>query len=196
MHILELQVPVELFQPRTAEPRSTGLHVSHVIRDIDNKVINVGKRGPAVTPAELARMGPYVLGGFAWEEIIRDALVRMYPASNPDRFQPAGELKLDGLIGSPDWLDMEEWVLEEFKSTWKSSRGGVTPDRFWSWFVQIQAYCKMLKVLRANLRVFFVNGDYRSSGPQVKMYRLEFEQAELDQNWEMLVKHAKEMGWL
>jgi len=196
VEITEQIIPVELFfppRPNAAE-RSTGIHVSDVIRDISNRLIHKGQRRPMddMSSAEIRRMGSYVHGGFAWEEIIRTAIVSMY-REDTERFVIPGEFELGGIYGTPDWFDTVDWVLEEFKCTWKSSYQGVDTGRFWEWFCQIKAYSWMMGVTKARLRVYFVNGDYRESGPQVKTFLLEFTDAELKQNWQMLETHARAM---
>jgi hypothetical protein len=195
MDLIELRTDETVFRPK-GPGRSSGVHVSEIIRSIENEVTKPGKRRPydSLTSDEKRRMGAYVTGGFAWEEVIREAVVAMHLASS-DRFIPPGELELDGIHGTPDWFDTEDWCIEEFKATWRSSRRPITQD-FWHWWVQIRAYCHMLGVRTARLRVFFVNGDYRNSGPQIKMWQATFTPEELIMNWAMLHQHAVEKGWL
>lgn len=170
--------------------RSPGAHVSELIRQISNSVLMKGQRKhmEELSPSEKSRMGVYVAMGWAWEAIVREALVRpLYGTSLEGKFMSPGELTLDGISGTPDWLDSEEGVLEEFKATWRSSARPLDPD-FWSWLVQIKAYCKMLQTREARLRCFFVNGNYRESGPQVKYFQLTFGKQEISDNWDMLVR--------
>ena len=195
MDLIELRTDATIFRP-AGPHRSEGCHVSEIIRSIENDVTRPGKRKPIseLTGEERRRMGAYVHGGFAWEEIIRRAVVEMYLASE-DRFMSPGEFELDGIYGTPDWIDTEDWAIEEFKCTWRSSRRPIT-ENFWAWWVQIKAYCRMAGVETARLRVFFVNGDYRESGPQIKMYQASFTDEELKDNWHMLLEHAREKGWV
>ena len=178
--------------PSAAE-RHPGLHVSDIIRDIENTTTKVGKRPPVarLSPEELKRMGSYVEVGWMWERVIRNAMCATYYAVVA-RYESLGEIELDGIYGNPDWFDVIDFAVEELKATYRSSRRPIDAD-FWSWFVQVKAYCKMTETRLARLRVFFVNGDYRQSGPQFKLWRLEFEQAELDKNWDMLRKHGEKM---
>jgi len=180
--------------PRTVSPA----HVSNIIRDIENAVLKPGQRRPydELSKSERQRLGTYASVGWAWEDAIRDALVSsgLHPLSS-DRYQPVGQLSLDGIYGSPDGFDTVDCCVEEFKATWRSSNRPLDPD-FWHWLVQIKAYCKMLTVNWARLRVFYVNGNYRESGPQIKQFRLEWSQLEIDDNWKMLRGHAKAKGWI
>ena len=196
MQITEIPIPAELFFPPrpNAAARSAGIHVSDIIRDISNRAIHKGqrKRFDDLNPAELRMMGTYVHLGFAWEDMIRTALVRMY-RQDTSRFIDPGEQELDGIYGTPDWFDTADWILEEFKCTWKSSYQGLNGERFWEWLVQVKAYAWMMNVTKARLRVYFVNGDYRGSGPSLATFLLEFTSEELMKNWEMLTSHASTM---
>lgn len=195
MQLIELRLEETAFVP-VGPPRSSGVHVSEIIRSIENEVTKKGKRKPQqeLSEDERRRMGAYTSAGFAWEEIIRRHLVEMQITSN-DRYSSPGEVERDGIFGTPDWFDIEDFCVEEFKCTWRSSRRDISAD-FWSWWVQIKAYCWMLGVETARLRVFFVNGDYRESGPQIRQWQASFDEAELKANWKMLVQHAKEKKWL
>ena len=180
--------------PRTVSPA----HVSNIIRDIENAILKPGQRRPydELSKEERKRLGTYASVGWAWEDAIRNALVTSgFHALPDDRYQPVGQLCLDGIYGTPDGFDTVDCCVEEFKATWRSSNRPLDPD-FWHWLVQIKAYCKMLTVTWAKLRVFYVNGNYRESGPQVKQFRLEWTQLEIDDNWRMLKNHAKSKGWI
>lgn len=196
MDIVELPVSEGLFQLAGALPRSSGVHVSDIIRDIENETTKPGqrKRVADLTENERRRMGAYIHGGFAWEEVLRGGVVKMYSAG-ADRLCSPGELERDGVYGTPDGFDVDSWCIEEMKCTWRSSRWDIVSD-FWSWWVQIKAYCHMSYTDRARLWVFFVNGDYRDSGPQVKMYEAVFNAPELERNWTMLLTHARGKQWL
>jgi hypothetical protein len=176
----------------TAKPRSPGVHVSEIIRDIENELIHVGQRRKydTLTDAEKKRMGAYVSVGWAWEDILAQSLLKVWNVP----VVPVGELHLDGIAGTPDGLNTDEYAVEEFKATWRSANRPLDPD-YWHWLVQIKAYCYMLQTNIANLRIFYVCGDYRESGPFLRMHRLEFSELELQENWQMLYQHAKDKGW-
>jgi hypothetical protein len=176
--------------------RPPGAHVSEIIRDIEDTVNKPGQRPPSerLSSEERRRMGNYVALGWAWELIIQPALMEVYFGADENYVRP-GPLQLDGIWGTPDGLDMETWAVEEFKCTWRSSGRDIQED-FWPWWVQIKAYCKMLVTRKARLRVFFVNGDYHESGPQIKMWEAEFKQLEIEQNWQMLKQHARAKGMI
>lgn len=176
--------------------RSSGVHVSDIIRDLENKVTKPGKR-PRMTdlmPEEKKRMGHYTSMGWAWEDIIREAMIRK-AMSEPDgveRYMRLGEVEMDGIYASPDLFDIQDFCVDEFKATWRSMRRKIETD-FWSWLVQTKAYCKMTHTNWARISVFWVCGDYRASGPQVKRYEIRYDDAEIQRNWDMLRGHADRM---
>lgn len=93
-------------------------------------------------------------------------------------------------------------LVHEFKFTKKSSRDfkkklqmREKKVRMWLW--QIMAYCIVTGSLAAKLHVMFVNGDYSytddAGNATYVVFRLEFEQEEIDNNWQMLLQHARKM---
>lgn len=173
--------------------RTEGIHVSELIRDLQNKVTHKGKRKSFadLSHEERRRMGNYTSMGWAFEIVIERALREVWSDlfRGDERYVKTGELFFEGVVGTPDWLDTYDASVIEFKATWRSSRRDIARD-FVSWLWQIKAYCKMLCTTTARLYVFFVNGDYRESGPQLKAFALNFTQAEIDDNWFMLQQHV------
>jgi len=171
------EIPAE-FPFTTSEGRSTGrLHLSDIYGDLERELFppkNTGNR----YFAEI---------GFLFEE----ALSRAFRERLGKRI---GEVELDGIVCSPDGFDFENWILEEYKCTWRSSK--MLPDQMWRWMVQIKGYCKVTETTRVLMRVLYLNGNYRGSGPEYKHFNLDFTQDEIDVNWSMLVSHAKRKGWL
>jgi hypothetical protein len=175
--------------PRTRDQ----LHVSDIYKSINQELDP--KRfsddgGPNLEKMEV---------GLLFESILEEALAQKYGTFRP------GEVELDGVLMSPDGLNMTDEALEEFKCTWMSSRHGIVDlygypnQKFQHWFWQMKAYCYALGCRKAILTVLFVNGDYdRANGmnPQLKRYRIEFSEEELVENWSMLVNHAREKGML
>jgi hypothetical protein len=175
--------------PRTRDR----LHVSDIYKSI-NKELDPKRfsddDGPNLEKMEV---------GLLFESILEEALARKYGTFRP------GEVEVDGVVMSPDGLNLTDGALEEFKCTWMSSRHGLTDiygyplQKFQHWFWQMKAYCFALGCDKAILTVLFVNGDYdRANGmnPQLKRYRIEFMDDELTENWQMLVDHAREKGML
>jgi hypothetical protein len=108
-----------------------------------------------------------------------------------------GELSLDGIAGSPDGFltdindDFEEVdFLIENKLTWKSSK--LDPTEMQHWMMQVKGYCKMAGLNWVRFYVFHVNGDYKPPRPCTKFWELYFTQAEVDQNWKMILNNREE----
>lgn len=177
---------------RPGPKRSKGLHLSEVISSID-KALNISgygskHRDPDDDPELLFEMG------FLWEEVLETAL-GLREVERP------GEYVCDGIACSPDGIIYEKRrgrdaeprpVIEEYKCTWKSCRGGVQAIQDnWRWMTQIKAYCFVVGAVKARLRVLYVNGDYsRPMRPAYQAYELRFSPEELLETWTMIRSHA------
>lgn len=133
-------------------------------------------------------------GGFLWERIFEQAFARSF--THGDIVRP-GEWKVDGITGSPDYIETTRWRVVETKCTWKSVRKFNQLEKyFWVWLVQLKGYCRMVGTQEAILHAFFMNGDYKGSGPVIKSMEFTWTQQEITENWEMLKGHARKKGWL
>lgn len=91
-------------------------------------------------------------------------------------------------------------IIHEIKLTWKSSRShNEAPEvriaKEWAWISQCKSYCFMAHdprwpVLTAILHVYWVNGNYRGSGPEILTYELTFTEQELIANWKLITNTA------
>lgn len=172
----------------TAE-RSKGLHLSDIIKQMAfEREPERFPKTPDGKPDPMAMMRFEV--GFTWEQVLERAL----HDRTPNLHRP-GEFTLDGIIMSPDALDPDGWVLEEWKATWSSTKHDLQ-DRFWYWFKQIMAYARALKTNVAILRVLYINGDYKPMLPQIKCFRLTFTDRELEENWQEILNFARARGLL
>ena len=158
--------------------RSPGIHLSDVLRSL-NKTLNRTKTSDW-------DMDPTRAVGLLWEEVLN----RAFADSLGER---CGEICKDGVIMTPDGFHVEDWELEEAKATWRSMNRELTDPSFWDWFAQMKAYCYATGTQVARLRVLWVAGDYRGSGPKYQRYRVEFTENELNDNWQMLMNHKKTM---
>lgn len=179
------------------QDRSVGLHVSDVIRDLDNRLIHKGKRLPydLLTEFEHKRMGYYTEMGFIWEELVEHYFrIRMLMRGEKFRWVTQQEFQEDNIFLTPDGYDLDEDMGIEIKATWVASWKFQDPEKwFWSWFTQMKAYAKVLGCRVFRLFVFWVCGDYKNSGPQVIEYRIRFSDQEVEDNWAMLLGHAQTM---
>ena len=176
--------------------RSEGLHLSDILEDIQQTL------EPRDYDSEGRDWDPYRKLGFIWERALKLASLKA-AYERGDLIDP-GELKVDGIWMSPDGLHLGDAALEEWKLTYKSSRrleqhglDGAFPRWFW----QMKSYCHALGTRRANLRVFFVNGDYRwlkggEESDKDMAWRIEFTEREIQDNWRMITRTAKNKGWI
>jgi len=174
--------------------RPPGIHLSHILHFLYEK-IEKPKRDESSDG--LIAKNTKMSVGIGWEFILSLAIGRVYPAG---RIIYPGYYESDGIVMNPDRFDYEEDVLEEFKCTWFSLRKARTPDDFrkffWWWVMQAQAYCRVLKTLRARFRVLFINGDYAPPKPKPKQWQFDFTQSELDANWRIILATGREMKLL
>jgi hypothetical protein len=197
MHLTPADLTLGDLQARAAYAashlRSEGVHLSTVLKDL--LADKDPKRFDRSKPIDMIR----VEAGFAFEAALEQALA----ARHPGLMRP-GEVVCEGLIGSPDGLDLEADppYLAEYKCTWMSSAHGIEDARFWHWWVQVRCYLYMLHeacgldVLDALLIALFVNGDYRGSGPQLLAWRATFDRRELIEAFAMVVNHGRRKGLL
>jgi hypothetical protein len=155
--------------------RTPGVHVSSIIRRI-SEVIGTNKKND-FTEEDL---NAFAIIGRLWERVLADVL---FP---PPRYERVGEIEKDGIIGSPDCVDTENWSDVEMKVTWVSSKGFTERQKFREYLYQAKAYCWMLSMFRARIVVLHICGSYAPPIPKAKQYSLVFTPAELAENWRML----------
>lgn len=167
------------------EGRSPGIHVSEVIHDLCIRLGHYEER--ELDSAGLTRM--QLGSSFEW------AIANRWALQYPDRYLPMGEMEKDGIFGTPDLVDIEDWAVEEIKLTWVSSRHEPDSQKFWRYWVQIKSYCMMVGTNIGRLSVCHVNGDYKyndgGGGPVYRKWERQFEDHELAENWRLITTHAK-----
>ena len=169
------------------------MHVTDIIHELE-KIIHPGRYKREFTEEQLDQ---FAVVGFFWERVLggiwRDTEIRR----SDGRLIRPPEQYLDGVYLSPDALDVEDWVVEEFKATWISSNLDIASDpRVFKWRSQTKAYCRALDTRRCRLRALFVCGHWRPPVPVVKLYEIEYSKNELLENWLALLRLAKRKGWL
>lgn len=180
----------ELHEELVAEsgvPRSPGLHLSDIIDDFLNTLYPAQQfkdQGEATRQANFEK-------GFIWEEVLSRAYAARHIA-RPD------EIICDGVACSPDGINLDDPanpILEEYKCTNYSSKR--PPDDNLRWILQVKGYCYVVGVNKCIFRVLYLQGDYREHRHTLpKFYTIEFSDIELQENWDMLIKHAKAKGML
>lgn len=182
--------PARIWGPASADGlvRSSGLHLSTIYGDIERTL------DPSLSQMTEQELAWYRNGGFLWERVWGMAMAE--DMRRGDVIRP-GEVYKDGIIGSPDNIDLRTMRVVETKATWKSVRKFDSLEKwFWTWLVQIKGYCTLTGTMEAELYAIFMNGDYRGSGPMPRACRFEFTAWELSENWEMIKKHARKRGWM
>lgn len=173
-----------LISSEQLQPRLPGVHVSDVIKHI----VKVGglRKTEGYTDDDLAEFGIF---GRVWEHHLALTLFQ------PPRYERVGVVELDGILGSPDAVDFDEYAVAEFKMAWAScseidkatDKAAALKSKF-PWYIwQIASYCHMLSMVRARLVVAFVNGNYKPPKPCTRQYSIIFTAAELTQHWRNLV---------
>jgi len=166
-------------------PRTDGLHLGTIIADIER----------TLNPNMPSWAGQWAMaGGFIWERVLSREFLG--PQLKTGKIVRPGELCVDGIYMTPDGYDTHDNVLEEWKCTWKSTNNPIDGPKFWRYWTQIKSYARGMGTNHARLRVLFLMGDYKDSGPCAKTFHAEFSDKELDNNWAMIVQHAKTKGWL
>lgn len=140
--------------------------------------------------------------GIAFENMLERGLAEKYATVRPGEI-----ISTEGVYMSPDGINPTLDAGEEYKCTWMSSRSkGSTPytdeegkpsEKFIHWFFQMMGYAKWLGTERFLLRVLHVNGDYTYPlTPLFITHLIEFTESEIDENWSMLMNHARSEGIL
>lgn len=182
-------------------PRSVGLHVSQVYGDLD-RILNAKRYKGDLTETQLSMFGNL---GFLWERVLSDALSTLTLEYDPARYYRPEEMEHEGMFLTPDYADLDFlgdgsgiMGLEEWKVSWKSVNAWDDMEKnFWRWLVQMKAYCHVLGIRQARMRVLFIVGDWRDDiSPKCKCREFIFTEQELQENWDMLKGHAKRKGWL
>lgn len=166
-------------------PRSPGLHLMEIVHDI---ALTAGIGGKYTDDGSDHRL--QFEKGYLWEVLLSLAFAEKAAVRPP-------EIVVDGIACSPDGISNEGFdpIVEEYKCTACSSAH--TPDENIEWMMQVKGYCYVVGAAVCIFRILYLNGDYRSDrSPQYRVYKLEFGITELEENWTMIVNHARARGWL
>lgn len=144
--------------------------------------------------------------GLLFENVLEQGLREKFATYRP------GELvSPEGIYMSPDGVNLTESCGEEYKCTWMSSRPakghqtvytdeyGMPNDKYLHWFIQMKGYAKHLDTDTFLLRVLHINGDYpanRQYTPTFMTHRVRFSQVEIEDNWRMLMRFARQEGMM
>lgn len=123
-----------------------------------------------------------------------------------DDVMPGGEIGRDhcksrghkGIYFTVDGLNTRTERVREWKATWMSSSrtGPAHMDGIWKWPVQNMFYCKGVGLTGGELQALFMVGDHRTHPPFAVPYEfdLDYTERDLENNWRMIVSHARKWG--
>ncbi len=176
--------------------RSPGLHLSDITKSM-LLTARLAKWKEDKDPDPVKRQMQFEKG-FLWERIIQSCLrtqmERDIQASNGLLYRP-GEYKVDGVIGTPDAVNISERWLEEWKCTAISPKNLTQYSLFyekpeWKW-----AAMWHLEYFGLDSVVFRI-WHHREFDPTVKQYKATFTSFELKDNKTKLLTYAKAKGLL
>ncbi len=187
--------PIHLRDADAFPARTSGLHLSGVLRAIAQRTA-ILKPDKEDLGDLIASHDPYtvcsngllmrLIIGYAWEDWMGSRISGMS--------YHLGEFTLDGIIGTPDGVGIDEsdgsYVLHEFKATFKSSKKHVTESPMWMW--QGMGYLRMMEArykepcTRAVYHILHLRGDYSGIDPMYVATEVEFEAAEIMTTWNMI----------
>lgn len=164
--------------PEQSAVRTEGVHVSAIVRKLSAAL------APQKNDLTEEHLDRFAVLGRLWEVQLSQALFQ------PPRYERPGEIEMDGIIGSPDCVDTQDWAVTEFKCTWKSSRDFESKLKWKQYLWQVKSYCCILGMVRARLIVLFVCGDWSFRGddaaPIAYQWSLLFTPQELAEHWVMM----------
>ena len=202
MHATLLPTPMIPF-PKGAAPRSTGVHLSGLIRSMavdygfldkqwveDLKLIEVAGDGERwwANLDEDSRIRMSI--GLAWEG--------WYLPQVPGVTHQPGEMCVEGIYMTHDGESLDVIVrerrqrtvlaLHEVKTTSKSINTVGDINFFnaknWLWLTQTSCYCYGLQTTVAYLHILYLYGDYkRPYAPKLHIWKLEFTEEEIEKVW-------------
>lgn len=196
MTFQEIEYPINL--QSYGPPRTPGLHLSNILRamaihtkifkDSDNLDILI----PSIDPLKVGKSGPLMrcVMGYAWENWVAANVLKQA------RFHP-GEFFLDGIIGTPDCIEEDEYwlTLHEVKWTFKSSAPPFSDHLLWLW--QGACYMKMVSETyrtpvsecRLIYHPCYVKGNYRGIDTEYRPVEVRLTQGEVDGVWNTVSEH-------
>ena len=166
----------------TGGHRSGGMHLSDILQDL---YIRLEKPKPGGGQKE-----PIWTAGLAWEHVLSWGWSQVFP-DQPDRIIHMGEFTKDGVVMTPDRVDVTWPGVVEMKATWKSLWKWPIQEQ-WYWLAQVKAYCHALGMDQARFYVLYlmdVMGMYGGPPSPPKCWEVRFTQRELEMNWTMVINH-------
>lgn len=197
------ELVVRLGQSGSFGQRSDGLHFSQIYGKLMAR-LEPKKYGKPIDDEARRRMEI----GILFENVLEQGLREKYATQRVGEIYSDPILSSDGqryvrIAMSPDGVNPSLVAGEEYKATFKSCRDGLLDAdgqpwiKFLAWFCQMKGYGKWLSLNDWLLRVLFIAGDYsRPILPQFHSYLIRFSDEEIETNWDMHIRIAREEGLL
>lgn len=160
-------------------PRSPGLHLSSILKALDRDLHGAYHKAGGFNLNLCADIG------FTWERVIEIAYKSMVG------LRP-GEIEKDGVLMSPDGigedpLGIVPFTVHEYKCWFRSTRR--TPMHDWYVIMQNMCYCHAMGTTVGVFRVLYLVGDSWQDGPKYKQWRIEYDPAEMELAWQMVIRN-------
>lgn len=186
IQITDTRWPKTLFDDEGDE-RRPGVHLGAVIQSLKNAA-GLGYKGDGFNDMQLTAEI-----GLLWENVLGKVMREKYAVRPP-------QIECDGIWMSMDGVNSDlcpgsdpagevPLVLEEYKLTWKSNKHSLLDDFYY--MCQVKSYCRAIGTNVAVMRVFYIMGNYRGSGPSYRIARIRFTDKELEDNWKMITRHRE-----
>jgi hypothetical protein len=186
------QYPIDI--RKFGDARTPGIHLSGILRpmaitlghlepddiELDELIKTTSHLDTGNVPT-LMRIGI----GFAWEEWIAKHL--------PAEFHP-GEFSHMGITCTPDGIQLRPGLpplLHEIKATYKSAKRPFEDHKMWVW--QAAGYLRIIseefgeECTECVFHPLFLRGDYGAAFPLYRPVHVEFEWAEIESYWQMIL---------
>lgn len=201
---------MSLGYPSGGAPRTPGIHLSKIIKALahqkglldgwivsDLGLVEVEGEGSLWWDTLDAASRLRISMGLAWEE--------WYLPQLDDVTDHPGELEIEGVYMTPDGESLDVIITplgtnyllagHEVKLTYKSTKtvgDDLDSLKNWLWLAQMKGYAKAMGTRIFYLHVLFVCGNYKYPiTPELKCWRIEFTDAEIEQNWDEMMGHVR-----
>lgn len=162
--------------------RSSGIHLSNIIHYI---CLKYGHYTESSNPhSGMMSLGQCLELGIELDQNSKE----------PGRYIRVGELELDGIYMTPDFIDVVIPAVKDTKLTRLSASTDPMSEKFWKFRTQLMGYCHGIQIPTGDLDVTFMSGNSESGGDPIRrIWRWEWLGRELKGNWSMIKKFRDEM---
>lgn len=169
--------------------RTEGVHMTNMIRRVMARM-GTSKNAPGWDMNIASEVG------FLWEDIWSRVFADRFVVRLDEQVLDGVMCSPDGVETDPGWIDEDgkviiepnpdKIILDEYKCTWKSNRNLPTDDFYY--MSQAKGYCKVMSTDTVIMRILYLMGDYKGSGPSYREARITFDEMEIENNWQMILR--------